>query len=428
MRIEMIATGEELLDGRVANTNARDIALILGRYGMTLSRVTTVGDDPEELTNIFKSVAKRADVALVTGGLGPTDDDRTAEVLADLAGTSLAFHEEWMEKLEAYFARLKRPMSDSNKKQAYLPEGSTLLDNPAGTAAGFSLMVGECRFFAMPGVPREMKIMLDEQVVPILVEAGGATTTLPLLHTFRCFGLGESQAADYLKDLYPLPPGVDIGYRANMPEVHISLKVFPGETEGEADALFQSLTEKVRERLGAFVFSEDAKQSFIQSVAQLLLDNNMTLAMAESCTGGMVGSFMTEQAGSSAYFLASAVTYSNEAKRDILGVDWDLIMEHGAVSEPVARAMAEGARRIAGASIAGSITGIAGPGGGTPEKPVGTVHIAVATEEGTEHCRLQLTGSRRRVRLLSSYGVLQLVRRVITKNPDLPLTYALRKR
>lgn len=427
MRVEMIATGEELLDGRVANTNARDIALILGRYGLTLSRVTTVGDDPKELAEVFQSVAGRADAALVTGGLGPTDDDRTAEVFATLGGVELTFREGWMEKLEAYFARLQRPMSDSNKKQAYLPEGSMLLDNPVGTAAGFSMVLGSCRFFAMPGVPREMKTMTEDCVMPILLDMGGEALTLPLLHTYRCFGMGESQAADRLNDLYPLPTGVDIGYRAKMPEVHISLKVFPALVEGDAEGLFADLTQKVRERLGAFVFSEDPKQSFVQAVAQLLLDNNMTLAMAESCTGGLVGSLLTEQAGSSAYFLASAVTYSNEAKRDILGVDEALLATHGAVSEPVARAMAEGARRVAKSSIAASITGVAGPGGGTPEKPVGTVHIAVATEGETEHCQLQLTGSRHRIRTLSAYGALQLIRRVITKNPDLPLTYALRK-
>lgn len=427
MRIEMVATGEELLDGRVANTNTRDVAEILTRQGLSLQRETTVGDAPDVLKQTFQEVASRADVVLVTGGLGPTDDDRTTEVLANLVGVPLELNPGWLERLEQIFAKLQRPMSASNRKQAYLPAGATLIDNPRGTAAGFSLDMGSCRFFVLPGVPREMQVMMEESVVPVLLKMSGGQKTVPLLHTFQCFGLGESQVADQIGDLYPLPQGVDIGYRAKMPEVHLTLKVFPNQYAGDAQNQMDTLQQQIRSRLATAIYSENPQESFVGSVGQLLRERGETLVMAESCTGGLVGSMLTEEAGSSDFFLGSFVTYSNELKHQILGVEQDLLQTHGAVSAPVARAMAEGARRVSGAHIAASITGIAGPGGGTPDKPVGTVHIAVASASGTEHRRFQWIGGRSRIRLLSAYGALQLVRYVITGNMALPLPFAKRE-
>ncbi len=428
MRIEMIATGEELLDGRVTNTNARDLAAELKFHGLGLSQVTTVGDDPAVLLATFREVAQRADVAIVTGGLGPTDDDRTAAVLAEQAGVDLVLYPEWMERLNAYFGRLQRPMSESNKKQAYLPEGSEMIDNPSGTAAGISMEIDGCVFFALPGVPREMRQMMQASIIPIVLKMTGGAVSPPATYTFKTFGLGESKATDRLASLYPLPTGVDIGFRAKLPEVHLTLKIFPDLVDGDVETHLNRYCKEIRERLGAAIFTENADESFVGSLGRLLREKGWTLAMAESCTGGMVGSMLTEEGGSSTFFRASVVTYSNEAKRDLLGVEQALLDEYGAVSEPVARAMAEGARRVALADIAASITGVAGPSGGTPEKPVGTVHVAVATATETEHFQLRLTGSRERIRVLSAYGALQMIRRILTKNQDTPLFLSLRKR
>lgn len=421
MKIEVIATGEELLDGRVVNSNLNDIARALLPYGLPIQRCVTVGDQPADLLTAFREAKARADAVIITGGLGPTDDDRTSALLAELAGVSLQRDEQVLAQIEAFFEKLKRPMVEANKKQADLPEGAKAIKNDKGTAPGIHLVVDECHFFALPGVPKEMRHLIEVYVLPQLLEAKGEDKPKPLFHTFRCFGAGESQFMTLLADLYPLKEGVDIGYRATFPEVHIRLSVaLASEAQNEAE--MASLKEAVETRLAHLVYSQDGT-TFTASLGALLLEHGMTMAMAESCTGGMVGQMMTADAGSSSYFLASMVTYANSAKMGILGVEENVLEAHGAVSEPVARAMAEGALRVSGADIAGAITGVAGPGGGSEEKPVGTVDIAVASKDRTEHHRFQFSGGRDRVRKLSAYAVLQMIRNHIQGKELWPTTF-----
>jgi nicotinamide-nucleotide amidase len=409
MKIELIATGEELLDGRVVNSNTRDISALLYGEGWGVERATTVGDHPKKLLDVFSEISQRADIAISTGGLGPTDDDRTSEIVAQLAGVERVQSPEALAQIEAFFEALRRPMADINKKQALLPDGSTILQNHYGTAPGFLMEVNGCRFFALPGVPSEMRGMMRDHVLPRLREWGADEWNPPLLRRFKCFGTGESQIASLLQDLYPLPEDVEIGYRAKFPEVHISV-VHRGHDKDASQQQLEALAAQVEKRCQRFIYGQ-GEDTFVETLGTLLRSQGKTLALAESCTGGLIAQSITEFAGVSDFFLMSAVTYSNEAKQAMLGVTSESLETQGAVSEEVAREMAEGARRVSGADIATSVTGIAGPGGGTPDKPVGTVHIAVADAEGTIHRRLHLAGGRARVQKLTAYAALELVRR-----------------
>jgi len=411
MHIELIMTGEELLDGRVVNSNESEIAGRLLRRGFRVLRSTTVGDDPQRLKQVFAEVQARADIAIVTGGLGPTDDDRTVAILADLAQVPIRREPALVETLRAYFAALQRPLGESNLKQADLPEGARSLLNPNGTAPGVDITIGHCRFFAMPGVPSEMKAMLEDSVIPCLIEQAGPAHAKPFVREIKCFGLGESKAADLLADLYPLPEGLEIGYRAALPEIHIRLQTNINDAQS-AEQIGSTYAQHVQDRLAPYIFGYD-EDNFVELLAQLFRQQNKTLALAESCTGGLIARQITALAGSSDYFLCSAVTYSNASKSRILGVPEALLQEHGAVSEAVARAMAEGALRISGADIAVAVTGIAGPEGGTSEKPVGTVDIAAATVEKTWHRRFFFPGQRHRVQMITAYTALNMARRIL---------------
>lgn len=420
MRVELVMTGEELLDGRVLNSNERDIAQILLDEGISVLRSVTVGDRPDELRAVFLDVAERADIAIVTGGLGPTDDDRTAAILADLAGVPLIRNQAALAAIHERFARWGRTMTENNKKQADLPASATMIPNPHGTAPAFSLRLRRCLFFALPGVPREMKPLLSDAVLPLLRSLLPADHLRPTLRTFRCFGLGESQAADRLQDLYPLPPSVEIGYRAVLPEVHIKVALTALDPT-ERQVLLDSFEARIRERLGPYIYGVD-REDFIQSLADLLRHKKKTLALAESCTGGLIARLLTAEAGASDFFLLGAVTYSNDAKASVLAVPVDLLEGFGAVSEPVARAMAEGARRVSQADLALAITGIAGPGGATPTKPVGTVHIALATKDQTFHRLFAFPGDRFRVQHISAFAALSLLRSyLLSGHIDIPI-------
>ncbi|MBK07793.1 MAG: competence/damage-inducible protein A [Deltaproteobacteria bacterium] len=417
MHIELVMTGEELLDGRVLNSNERDISQALFERGFQVNRATTVGDDHTRLFDVFSDAKTRAETVIITGGLGPTDDDRTAELLARLADVTLVRSPQLVEQIEAFFKRLQRPMAESNKKQADQPEGAVPIPNHQGTAPGFYLDVEGCRFYALPGVPREMRHMLQEIVLPDLEERAGTQHQRPLLKTLKCFGVGESGLADTLRDLYPLPEGVEIGYRATLPEVHIKIL-----TSGEdKEARSEELCDAIKARLGDVIYGED-DETYLSTLIALLRAQGATLSLAESCTGGLIASLLTEVAGVSDVFMYSAVTYSNQAKQAMLGVCAETLEQHGAVSQAVAIEMAEGARAITQTNYAVSVTGIAGPGGGSEEKPVGTVHMAVSTAEKTYHKQFHFAGHRKRIQLWTAYNALQFVK-IIAKNKEQTLRY-----
>ncbi|MBY6187837.1 competence/damage-inducible protein A [Marinobacter hydrocarbonoclasticus] len=411
MRFEMICTGEEVLSGQIIDTNAAWVAQVLMDQGIEMQRRLTVGDRIDDLVAAFESCAGRADVVLVNGGLGPTADDLSAEAMARLLGVPLALNSEWLETMTALFASRGRTMSDKNRKQAMLPQGSVMVDNPIGTACGFRAFYKGTWYFFTPGVPSELKRMVHEQLLPWLA------STFPIdaptgLHRLLTIGQGESNLAQLLEPI-PLPAGVTLGFRASLPYIEIKLLQ---RHKVDADD-WQRLLIEYRKVLGDALVGENLK-SVPEAVHQLLLQKGQTLATAESCTGGMVASQLVDLAGSSAYLTAGLVTYSNEAKQSLLGVSTATLDSFGAVSLETVVEMAQGARERMGTDMAVSISGIAGPEGGTEEKPVGTVCFALATQDGCYAQTLFLGArSRNAIRLLAATVALDMVRRALLGLP-----------
>lgn len=377
MIAEIISTGDEVLTGAVVDSNAAHIAGRLHEIGIAVGRHVCVGDDPEALAAVLCETGQRAGIAVVTGGLGPTVDDITAVAAARAAGLGLEENPVARSYIASFFKRYGRPVSDSDAKQARLPAGARPILNPMGTAPGFTMTIGKCRFFFLPGVPSEMRRMMADSVIPELEAhcAGTGERRFYREKRISLFGLPESHVNERLADLTASPGSVTFGMLAEFPVIHVKLCAH-GRDVHALEAAIESAAGLVRERVGDFVFSERG-ESMEEVIGGLLKERSATLALAESCTGGLIASRITNVAGSSQYFLCSAVTYANEAKIRMLGVSPATLASCGAVSEETAREMAEGARRISGADYALAVSGIAGPGGGTPEKPVGTVCIGL---------------------------------------------------
>ncbi|MGD8702745.1 MAG: CinA family nicotinamide mononucleotide deamidase-related protein [Desulfosarcina sp.] len=376
MIAEILATGDEIRSGALIDSNSAAIAEKLEQNGVEVLRHTCVGDDLSRLVGTFGEIGSRADVAVVTGGLGPTSDDRCAEAAAQAAGVDLAMNPVALANVERFFKAFKRPMTESNRKQALLPKGCKVLFNPVGTAPGFALTIGRCRFFFLPGVPYEMKRMLADQVLPDLFALQGDAVMHSQVKTITTFGLPESLAGERVAGLESMFPGVLLGLRANFPQ--IQLKLYGRDADAQRlDKRLAAASGWALKQLGHNVISENG-QSMQAVIGKLLSDQSATLALAESCTGGLLANWLTHVAGSSDYFLFSGVTYANQAKIDVLGVRRQTLDTHGAVHEKTAREMAEGAQRVAGSTYGLSTSGIAGPDGGSDDKPVGTVCIGFA--------------------------------------------------
>jgi len=393
MIAEIIATGEEIRTGALADTNSAYIAQTLEGCGVEVTRLNGVGDNLHRLSALLKEVGGRADVCVLTGGLGPTVDDLSAEAAAEAAGVRLRLDQPALDSIEAFFRTRNRPMNPSIRKQAMLPEGADVLFNPVGTAPGFGLKVGRCLFFFLPGVPFEMKRMLAFQVVPRILALMGGRREHRLIKTLSCFGLTESLTGERLVGLGVEFPGVQLGLRAKFPEIQVKLYA-SGADEAGISQQIEKAAGWARRRLKDIVFS-DSGEPMEAAVGGLLRQRKATLAVAESCTGGLISHLLTEVAGSSDYFLFSAVTYANQAKTAVLGVSADTLSRCGAVHEDTAREMAAGVRRVSGATHGIATTGIAGPTGGSAEKPVGTVCIGLACEERTLGFRFYYTYDRR---------------------------------
>jgi nicotinamide-nucleotide amidase len=387
MKAEILSTGDEIRTGALVDSNTALIAECLERQGVSVTRHQSVGDDLKTLTDVIIEISRRADVAVVTGGLGPTVDDRTIEAAARAAGVSLSLDTAALDAIEDFFKRRGWPFSASNRKQAMVPQGGTWLPNPIGTAPGIRLAIHGCTFFFMPGVPVEMRRMLDEQVIPQIRAMQGRDRIHSMLRTISTFGLGESLVGEKIAAVTEHFPEITLGLRAKFPEIQIKLYLRTSD-EPAGQKILAAADEWVSAILGKHVFSHHGR-TMAEEVGRLLLDQNATLALAESCTGGLMANWITNTAGSSGYFLFSGVTYHNTAKTEVLGVSERTLQEKGAVSEETARQMAEGARRVGRATYGLAITGIAGPDGGSDEKPVGTVWMALAAAEGTiatRHC------------------------------------------
>lgn len=413
LRCEILSTGDEVLTGQIADTNAAFLSDALGSLGFEVERHTTVGDDRRTLAAAFRELGARADVVLCTGGLGPTIDDLTTEVAAEVLGVGLRLDPAAIAHMEGLWKARGRPMPENNRRQALFPEPAEVLANPIGTAPGFTVKIGRADFFFMPGVPREMKRMFAEQVVPRLARLRPDPAVFEV-RVLRSFGLTESATDQALAGLEAQFPGVKLGFRAHFPEIQIKLTV-KGADGAAATALLDAAAEEVRRRIGPPVFSEGKPMEEV--VGELLRAAKATVATAESCTGGLVAQMITAIAGSSDYFERGFVTYQNQAKQEMLGVSEEILREHGAISEPCAKAMAEGARARAGTTYAVAVTGLAGPGGGTPDKPVGLVFVAIATPDRTVVRRLQWPGQREQIRAISAMTALDLIRRALSGLP-----------
>ena len=406
MRIEVINTGTELTLGNTLNTHGAWFGRELFKLGLRVTRQTTVPDG-EAIREVLAEAVTRADAVLVTGGLGPTSDDLTREITAEVLGIELITDEAALRSLEAFFARRNKPMADSNLKQALVPVGADVLPNANGTAPGVYVPPrlngrGNAAVFLLPGPPRELHPMFHEEVVPRLRALAGVES-VTRAHEMKFTGVGESDFHQGIDAALSAVPGLEYGYCAHIGEV--DLRLIGGE---EAIAAGRAIA---RGAFGEFLINEDGR-SLEKTVVDLLAARGWKLATAESCTGGLIANRITDVPGSSAVFTHGFVTYANEAKSELLGVNPGDLLAHGAVSEPVARQMAEGALRASGADVAVAVTGIAGPDGGTPEKPVGTVWLAWAVKGGeTRTLRRYIPRNRLDFKLSASQDALEGIRR-----------------
>ncbi|MCK5679284.1 competence/damage-inducible protein A [bacterium] len=414
MIAEILATGNELLSGALVDTNSAYISEKLVETGLEITRHTLVGDDAVELGATLTELAARADIIIVTGGLGPTRDDISRDVAARTAEVPLQLDMNSLKKIENFFATRGKGIPKSNHRQAQFPSGAEILENPIGTAPGFSLKINRGTFFFLPGVPVEMRKMLSEQVIPRITKMI-KTPFFNRCKTISTYGFGESALEEKLDGFQDCFPGIDLGFRASFPEVQIKLY----QKERNQATLMEKQQQAlnwIKKRLGQKIISFDGF-SLATIVGDLLTRQKATLAIAESCTGGLVANLLTNNAGSSDYFILSAVTYADLAKKKILGVAPEIINEFGAVHEETAKAMANGARKLAGSTYAISTTGIAGPTGGSPEKPVGTICIGLATPSGVTSKRYLFTfGKRKLNKMIFAAQAFDMLRKELLNN------------
>jgi nicotinamide-nucleotide amidase len=412
LRICLISTGEEILRGEVLDTNGAQAARLLDEHGFHLSKRITCGDQLGDLVNSFRQGLAHTDALIACGGLGPTLDDRTAEALAQMLGCELVEDSCIVSKLKQKFQAFGAEFTDNQKRQARIPQGGQAIDNPNGTAVGIQVEKDKQWLFCLPGPPREFLPMLKDAVLPKLLRIQQAqhTPDQVVARVFKTFGQGEGWVAQQLNNLPSLFEHLELGYRAHGPEVHVKLRLRQSNLDA-AKKTMEEVIQTLKTRLGPLVFAE-GDQSLAQVTIEKLIQQGLTLSAAESCTGGWIGKLLTDVPGSSDTFLLSAVTYNNQAKQAILGVDAGILKKHGAASQACAMAMAEGAKRISGSDCSVSVTGIAGPGGGSQNKPVGTVFFGLCTPEGTQIKKRTFPNmGRDLIRQASAHTAIDLIRR-----------------
>jgi nicotinamide-nucleotide amidase len=406
MTAAIVSIGTEITRGEIVNTNASWLSAELTALGFEVMEVAAVDDHVGRIASALQRLCQEHSVVVATGGLGPTTDDMTAASVAQAMGVALERHEPSLEAIRRRFDAAGRTMSPSNEKQADVPAGAEVLSNPVGTAPGFAVTLGRCRAFFVPGVPREMRRLFADHIVPRIAKLAPNLTFQIRLKTF---GLPESIVGEKLAGIEPDFPGIRLGYRAHFPEIEVKVHATAGSIDA-ARLLADAAASRVRERLGDIVYGE-GEDTYAEVVGRNLRARGYRLAVAESCTGGLLGHLITREPASD-YFVADAVTYANSAKTRLLGVSEDVLRGHGAVSPEVAAAMAEGVRRVCAVEVGVAITGIAGPTGASPNKPVGLVHWAVAHPNGTVVRERVFAGDRQQIQTLASYSALLLVRDV----------------
>ena len=413
---EIIAVGTELLLGNIVNTNARDISRALSAVGVNVFWHTVVGDNPQRLKEALDIARRRADIIITTGGLGPTYDDLTKQTICEAFGKPLVLHQDILDGLKVFFEKnVHMKMPSNNVQQAELPEGCTVFDNPVGTAPGCAFEADGVHVLMLPGPPFEMLTMLKGHVVPYL---RNLSSEVIVSHDIMTFGLGESPMEDLMREKMSRMENPSLATYAKPSEVRLRATA-KAESAEAAEAMLAPVVKDVTDFLGDYVYGVDVS-SLEETCFRLLKEKGLTLATAESCTGGRVAERITALPGVSAVYRGGVVSYWTSVKADVLGVPQETLDAHGAVSEETARAMAEGARRITGADIAVSVTGVAGPESDERGVPVGIVYIGLAAPDGT-FCRPLDLGKRRRDRIqdLSSNHALDVVRRYLT---GLPIT------
>jgi nicotinamide-nucleotide amidase len=464
----IITIGDELLRGEIVDSNKSFFSERLLRLDLESARHVSVGDEAAAIEEVVREASSRAQLVLISGGLGPTSDDITTEVIARCFGRPLQRHAPTLERMRSYFASVGRQMSENNAKQADFPEGAEILPNPLGTAPGFMLELPPsassrgpadsasssgpadsassrgpqpsasssgpqpsasssgpqpsasssgpqgCLLFCTPGVPQELYRMVDCEILP-RIAARLPRTGVVRAGLLRTFGLGESTLDLELADLSRAHPQVELGFRTQFPDNLVRV-VVRGQSAPDAEQQLAAVLEEIRRRLGPLVLGEG--ETRLESiVAELMLEHKATVAVAESCTGGLLAHLLTDTPGSSGFFRSGVVAYSNESKLEDLGVDAEVLRAHGAVSEPVARQMAEGIRARARADYGLATTGVAGPDGGSEEKPVGTLYVALASAQGCSVQRYQLLRDRSRNKTLAVQIGLEWLRRTLLGLP-----------
>ncbi|MBE7030312.1 MAG: competence/damage-inducible protein A [Ruminococcaceae bacterium] len=411
MNAEIIAVGTELLLGQIVNTNARFLARELANLAIGVYRQTVVGDNPERLTHALQEAFSRADLVILTGGLGPTKDDLTKETVAAYFDLPLEEHAPSMRRIEDFFTRMNRPMRENNRKQALMPKGCTVLQNDHGTAPGVWMEQNGKIAVILPGPPFEMEPMYRNRVYPLLREKCPEQF---YSRTLNVIGVGESELESRLMPLIEAQSDPTIAPYAKEGEVQIRITT-RAASEQEAMERIDPIAEQVKEAAPGCIYGE-GDITLAQAVANLLMEQNKTVATAESCTGGMIGAALTDIPGISQVYRQGYITYSNEAKESLLGVNHETLASHGAVSRETAEEMARGAQRNANADYAIAVTGIAGPDGGTPQKPVGLIYAALACPDGSvEVEEMRLVGDRDKNRRVTVKRALDLLRRALTK-------------
>ena len=405
MNCEILSVGTELLMGQIANTNAKYISSKLCEIGINVYYHSVVGDNAARLEKLFRNAINIVDVVVLTGGLGPTDDDITKEVVAKVLGKELQFSDDVYAKVEEYFIRNNKINTPNNKKQAYVPDGAVIISNDVGTACGFIIEMNNKIIIMLPGPPMELVPMFEDTVVPYLSKKAGRVIESKYI---KLVGIGEADACDRIADLIKNQTDPTIAPYCELGEVLIRVTT-SGSNKEECSKVLGPVVREIYKYLGEYIYSEDGDK-LEEVVVKLLIENNKTISCAESCTGGLLSAKLTSVSGASQVFNRGIVSYSNIAKVENLGVPEDVLNKYGAVSEETAKYMAEGVRRISGTDIGVSITGIAGPTGGTKEKPVGLVYIGLSTKDKTLAVETRLSGDRDKIRELACKNVLNLVR------------------
>ena len=413
MIIEIVSIGDELVLGEIADTNAPYISSRMISLGYDVSYHTSVGDNYENFKNILEIALDRADLIICTGGLGPTKDDITREVISGFCNVPLKVDNNTLRRIKAIFRRRNLELSLTNEKQALIPEGAEIISNKWGTAPGFSINYKNKRIMALPGVPGEMKEMFEDYIYPLL-EKEKKEESFILTKCLRSFSVAESFLGEKLSDYMERGGNPLVGTKAEAGIITIRI-VAKGKMEDEGESLLKKTEKEIREILGSDVIFGEGEENLEDGVAKELWKKDYTLAVAESCSGGLISHKLTNVSGISSSYLEGITSYSNEAKVKVLGVPEELIIKHGAVSKEVAEVMAEGVRKLAGSDFSISTTGIAGPGGGSEEKPVGLVFIGIATPGEVEVHKMNFGGPRKYIKERTANTALFLLRKAIMR-------------